>query len=215
MVTYFLILSFGMLLIALNIYAMINIKNKLIKWICIVCVAFAFTRYIALIAFAISTSSHNLKAISSFIFASSIGIGIPTAFSLYNLYVLNNAKGMKLSVFGLLCILLPLSLFYVALIIYAPKEIMQAQYGFKVELNHTWLMILSIVQIVFTSSIIFLSGKLFLESKKKSIILKSGFVAISYFLILVDGIFRAMNVIDFPFAYVEVISILSLLTAQY
>jgi hypothetical protein len=206
---YFLAISLGILLIALNVYAMIGIEDNFVRCVSALFMTFAFTRYISLIAFLTAGGSQNLSAIAPFIFSTAIGFTIPAAFSLYSLY--KRSGFIKFPPYRLFLGLLPFMLFYIMLIAKAPKEVVQSNYGFKVLLNKDWTVWLAIVQTIFTTGIIVGATQLILKAKNIYIKRKAFFLDIGFIVLLIDGVLRTANVNMLQFVYAEVFALLCLL----
>lgn len=208
MIVYFLAISLCILLVVLDIYCANNIKDKLLKWTAVVFLTFSLTRYIALIAFLFATSSQNLLSISSFIFATAVGITVPTAIAI--LYLYEKGTNTKIHGYKILLLMVPFIIFYLYFIFKAPKEILETSVGFKVEVLGEWKLSLAIVQTIVTTIFILLTSNLIKIIKKSDVRFRAIILDAALIAYIIFGALRLLVTVNLDFIYAELVGLFAI-----
>jgi hypothetical protein len=182
-----------------------------IRIICTSLFLFTGLRYITLILYGIGVSKTVLERTAYFYFASSIGITIPSALTIWYMTPMYQEK---IKGWMLFLILVPFTIFYITLILLQPtKIVLRSSFGYQLQLIPPWPMYLSIVQGIFT--LLILSSCIYGICFYKNHRLTSQYLlfVLVYILTTIDGIsmiFSSHRLIE-PFTVSELFAFLAIL----
>lgn len=203
----------AIIVLMINIGVVSKKDVPLMKWVCIILFAFSILRYLTLIVYGNHPTLSQLEVLKPFYFATSIGLTIPMASSIW---FISPYLREKLTYLKYLLCFIPWIIFYLVLIITVPAQIQPGQnMGYTLELTGQFPMYLSIAQGSFVAIMIILCAIGFFKYKNEY--LRSAYMLIigACILLTIDGLGYFISLLNLipPFTVTEICGFFSILYA--